>query len=788
MTQPEEEEPMRRVTTGIGMTIVCWLLVVTTAGAGLGAAMDAAAQTPVIPDRASPHSAYTRNMGQWPDYVLYRAATPDATLWLTSTGIYYQFTRRTESPDTNPGSHREETSGRVDQIIVKATFMGSDPNPEVVGEGLSEYTSNYFFGNDPAAWQTDVQNFRAVTIRNVYPGVDIRFSADAQGRAVYKYVADDGADIGQIRIAYEGGEEISAAGDQTPAVRTIWGDEVEIIAVPRDMVDLSAARLLVSSQTEPQAENPGRVTSAGVTVSYSTYLGGSSSDAGWDVAADADGNVYVTGETYSADFPLQDPYQTAPGPGNADMFLAKFSVNGDLLFSTYIGGDDLDKAYRIALDAGGNPHVAGYTTSFNFPTMNPYQLMRGVVEVFVLKLSSEGDDLIFSTYLGGSRTQDCWGIAVDASGCTYLTGMTNSLDFPTQNPLMTHSGPIDQEEAFVSKLSPDGSSLIFSTYLGGSLGDAGEGIAVDDEGCVYVAGGTTSSDFPTKNPYQTRQSYSDIFVTKFSPAGDSLVYSTYLGGSAGDWPVGIAVDAGGNACVVGMTNSDDYPTRYPYQTYQGSWDVCITKLSATGNSLIHSTYLGGSSLEQCRDFAVDSRGNVYVTGHTLSADFPTENAFQEDQPGEDGFVAKLPAGGYRLIYSTYLGGSDTDHSYGIATDVDGNAYVTGRTYSSDFPTLNAYQPDNSVGDADAFLTKFDAFETACCFCESRGNIDDSPDCLITMGDLTVLIDNLFISLAPLACPVAANIDLSSDELITMGDLTVLIDNLFISLTPLPPCL
>jgi hypothetical protein len=383
-----------------------------------------------------------------------------------------------------------------------------------------------------------------------------------------------------------------------------------------------------------------KLSSAGNSLIYSTYLGGSFEDAGIGIAVDNSGCAYVTGYTYSPDFPTVNPYQTFQG--STDVFVTKLSSAGNsLMFSTYLGGSSDDHGIGIAVDNSGCAHVTGETRSGNFPTVNPYQTQQGDWDAFVTKLSSAGNSLIYSTYLGGSSYDPSRGIAIDNSGCAYVTGYTNSANFPTENPYQTDQGDWD---AFVTKLSTAGNSLIYSTYLGGNGNDDGRVITVDASGCAYVTGATSSIDFPTVNPYQTDQDTTDVFVTKLSSAGNSLIYSTYLGGNEWDYGNGIAVDNSGCAYVTGYTNSADFPTENPYQTDQGDWDAFVTKLSSAGNSLIYSTYLGGSSRDYGRGIAVDNFGCAYVTGYTQSTDFPTENPYQTDQGYNDVFVTKLSDG------------------------------------------------------------------------------------------------------------------------------------------------
>jgi hypothetical protein len=373
-----------------------------------------------------------------------------------------------------------------------------------------------------------------------------------------------------------------------------------------------------------------------------------------------------------------------------------------LEYSTYLGGgSSADIGESVAVDGTGSVYVTGETQSGDFPTVNPYQTDQGDSDVFVTKLSPSGSSLVYSTYLGGSSGDYSREVVVDGTGNAYVTGETSSPDFPTLNPYQSHQG---QTDAFVTKLAPSGSSLIYSTYLGGSGPDNGEGLAVDGTGSAYVTGKTYSTDFPTLNPYQTDQGGSDAFVTKLSPSGSSLVYSTYLGGSGDESARDVAADSSGNAYVTGESDSSDFPTVNPYQTDQGGRDLFVTKLSPSGSSLVYSTYLGGSSTEISGEgFALDGAGSVYVTGWTFSTDFPTVNPYQTDQGGVDAFVTKLSPSGSSLVYSTYLGGSSHENGWAIAVDDSGSAYVTGATLSTDFPTLNPFQADQP--DWDVFVTK-----------------------------------------------------------------------------------
>ncbi len=396
----------------------------------------------------------------------------------------------------------------------------------------------------------------------------------------------------------------------------------------------------------------------GNTLIYCTYLGGRGDDRAFGIAIDPAGNAYVTGWTASSAFPTVAPVQSAYA-GGKDAFVAKLNPAGNaLIYSTYLGGASTDSGYAIAADAAGNAYVAGGTYSFNFPTANAYQSTnRGQQNAFVAKFSPSGS-LLYSTYLGGNGSDSAAGIAVDTSGSAYVTGGTTSTNFPTAFPLQAASG--GNQDAFVTKLNPSGNALVYSTYLGGSGGmagsaETGNAIAVDSSGAAYVAGATSSSNFPvTAGALQpTNLGGGDAFVSKLNPAGSALAYSTYLGGGSVDCATGIAVDFTGNAYITGYTASYDFLNLRGMQSGNaGPYDAFLTKLNAAGTGLMWSTYLGGSASDAAYAVAVDSLSNAYVAGLTQSSDFPLRNPFQSLNGGSfGGFVSKVSSGWVAAVFS-----------------------------------------------------------------------------------------------------------------------------------------
>ena len=401
-------------------------------------------------------------------------------------------------------------------------------------------------------------------------------------------------------------------------------------------------------------------------------------------------------------------------------------IDPALFYSTYLGGSGDDIGNSIAVDDAGNAYVTGQIDSTNFPTTPGafHTTSGGGGDAFVTKLNPTGSGLVYSTYLGGIGFDAGLGIAVDTAGNAYVTGGTTSTDFPTTPGAFqpTFGGG---EDAFVTKLNPTGSALLYSTYLRDAFG---ESIAVDAAGNAYVTGVVLSTNFPTTlGAFQTASGGgSDAFVTKLNLTGSALVYSTYLGGSDFDVARGIAIDAAGNAYVSGFTASTNFPTTLgAFQTTYGggALDAFVAKVDPTGSVLVYSTYLGGSDIDGSVGIAVDAAGNAYVTGGTSSTNFPTTpGALQTTFAGA--FVTKLNPAGSGLAYSTYLGGSGSA-GQGVAVDAAGHAYVTGGTDSTFSTTVNAFQPTYGGGPEDAFVAKLNPTGSALSYSTYLGGSGDN---------------------------------------------------------------
>ena len=703
------------VTGQISYLLMALLIILLVPGASSPVQATPVNTTDMIyqPDRAGILQAYASmpilfiaNQGQVDSQVAYYAKAPGQTVYLTSSGMVFDLVRYQETGRADVADRQSE------RLAFRLEFVDANASPLIQGGDKDQAVVNYLIGNDPQKWHTSISTYRDVIYKDVYPGIDLRLYGK-DNSLEYEFVVQPGANISDIAMAYTGVAGLDIDSGEL-MVSTAFGDLAQsrpyiYQQVDGDTIQVDGGFKLLGFDSygfEIGSYDAGYplVIDPSLSLSYSTYLGGIGNDSGKGIAVES-GYAYVTGSTDSTDFPTQNYYQT--GRGTFDAFVSKIDTTrsgaASLIYSTYLGGTGADLGSAIAVESGC-AYVTGQTYSSNFPIWNQYQTDNTTCDVFVTRLNTIGDNITYSTYLGGTGVDNGNGIAVE-SGCAYVTGDTSSTNFPIKNQYQSDN---TSNDAFVTKLDTaqaGASSLIYSTYLGGNGDDKGFGIAVES-GCAYITGQTGSTDFPIKNQYQSDNTSNDAFVTKLDTAqsgASSLIYSTYLGGDGSDISYAIAVESG-CAYVIGQTSSTNFPTLHAYQTGLLSWNAFVTRFNTTGDGLVYSTYLGGGLTDEGRGIAVES-GCAYVTGKTDSADFPISNQYQTDNTSWDAFVTKLDttlSDSASLIYSTYLGGDGDDTGYGIAVE-SGYAYVTGQTSSTDFPTLNQYQADQT--DEDAFITK-----------------------------------------------------------------------------------
>lgn len=660
--------------------------------------------------------AFEPNRGQVAGDLLYTARGASYGVGLSTSGVTLRLSdgrRSTPSP-------------------LSIRFVGSPGPTHVRPEDQLPGVSNYFVGNDPARWQAGVPQFASVRYSEVYPDIDAVFYGNER-QLEYDFVVRPGASPSAIALELEGADDlrVDQGGNLVIDVDGLSFVQRRPLAY-QTLTDGSRADVEVDYRVRSDhtvdfilaAYDPANTLVIDPVLVYSTYLGGSgnefqntSASFAYPAALDPAGNLLVAGSTSSTDFP-----QAGTGPAGANVFIAKFNSTGStLLFATYLGGSGIEDRVSVALDSAGAIYVGGNTDSADLPD-TPGALdgsLSGSTDGFVAKLTSTGSAITYLTYLGGTSDDALEAIAVNSAGHVFVTGASNSADFPTVTPYQGTKGA--GFDAFVTKLNAAGTGAVFSTFLGGGGVDSGYSIAVDASDAVYVSGQTSSANFPTHAPLQgSLAGANDLFVTKFPSSGGTPIFSTYLGGTgAGSENAKLAIDAAGNTYLAGFTDSADFPggVNTPAQaTISADLDAFVAKLNPSGAALIYRTFLGGSGQDLALGIDIDQYGNAYVTGFTTSANFPTAGEAWDTVLGgsQDAFVTKVSPTGSAFKYSSYLGGSGgvvsgSDAGVGVTVDTSGNAYVVGWASSTNFPTAS---PSGSAvfdatlgGSWDAFATK-----------------------------------------------------------------------------------
>lgn len=560
----------------------------------------------------------------------------------------------------------------VKSTVLKMQIVGADANAQVSGVDQLAVQSNYFIGNDQKHWRTNVASYSKVKYQNIYAGIDMVYYGN-QRELEYDFIVRPGSDLNKIKLHFDGAKSLQLADN---------GD----LIIKIDNGYLRKQKPLIYQEIDGHRE-----------LVTGNYIINKDKEIGF----------------HAADYDITRP----------------LIIDPVLSYSTYLGGNNDDFSRAIALDAQGNTYIVGNTNSINFPGNNdpsanandPIDPRRNP-HLFITKMNAEGNALVYATYIDGGNEESGYSVAVDAQGNAYVVGVTTSEKFPVVNAIQPKLG--GESDGFILKVNAEGSSLLYSTYLGGKSFDAALALALDNQGNAYVGSIGISSDFPISHIIDNRPSnniFSNAFVTKFDSDGKKMDYSTRLSCDGNIYLQAIAVDAQGSAYLTGFTDGFKFPTANALQPNNATqetfvaYDTFISKLNTQGDGLIYSTYLGGDRDDYGEGIAVDASGDVYITGYTFSRNFPTVNALQSalhpkvgDAVGYDAFITKLNSAGSALIYSTYLGGSGDELASALAVDAGGNAYSTGFTSSKDFPiTKGAIESTNDEGTS-AYVIKLNS--------------------------------------------------------------------------------
>jgi RHS repeat-associated protein len=674
------------------------------------------------------------NLGQTNASVQYLSHGPGFGAYLIGDGsATFDLTR--PGQNTAPGA-------TITHDVLRLSLAGdAAASPRLLAQNQQAGYSNYFLGSDSTQWLSNVPQYGSIVEQSVYPGINLVWTSAPGSRALeYDFIVAPGANPSAIDLHIDGATSLSLDGQGNLDIGTGGGTLVQAAPVFTQpgsdglKTTVSGSAVLLANGDvgfQVGSYNSSLPLTIDPVLEYSSYLGGSGDDKAYAIAADGSGDAYIAGTTTSNNFPTSTgSYQTSFSGSGINGFLTKVNAAGNAyVYSTYFGQGVSPTG--VAVDAAGNAYLTGNTNSSTFPvTSGALQTAYPGSSIgndgFVSKFNATGDALLYSTYLGISGTAPN-AIAVDASGDAYLTGSTTQssggFTFPTTSGAFetAYGG---SSEAFVSQLNASGTALVYSSYLGGSGGGAGNGIAVDASGEAFVTGqahpgsGMGATPFPTTSAaFQTAfagGNTAEPFVSKFNAAGSALLYSTLLdgtGSSSSDQANAIAVDSAGNAYVTGVTQSFLFPTSSgAAQTGAGGGNPAafVSKVNTSGSGLAYSTYLGGSGNQTSYGIAVDPSGYAVVVGSTNSTNFPTTTAALQTSygGGGDAFVTRVATDGKSWTYSSYLGGSGVDIARGVAADALGNAYLAGYTNSSNFPTKNAFQGSLSGASTyDAFVAK-----------------------------------------------------------------------------------
>lgn len=651
------------------------------------------------------------------------------SVYLTEKGAVFSLKYAAE--EQNPAQEvehskmKQATPTKSEQVRME--FVGANERPQISGSDAAITKTNYYTNRKRLE---NISNYRKVNYSGLYNGIDALFYGNPDNQLEYDFIVAPNADASQIGLKFDGAESMSIDESGNLVIKTENTELVQQEPFAYQEIDGERKEVAVNYQIKDQSPKTDDQKTVGFFVgdydrsrplvidpalSYLTYIGGTAFDDVFEVAADAQGNAYISGDTESLNF----HGQTRQSNDGTAAYVAKINADGtDFVYITILEGNSDDRGSGITIDANNNVFVVGQGTR-DFPvTPNAFDTFLGLNEAdgFAAKLDGDGT-LVYATYIGGSAGDDlAFDVAVDAAGKAYVTGRTDSgTSFPQKNRYQGCGFAIstNSPDAYLTVLNAAGSDITYSTCFGGSFvgQEAGFSIALDAANNAYITGLTTAGNFPTKNAFQPdKSSGTDAFVVKFNPSASgeaSLVYSTFLGGSGTDEGNAVAVDAVGQAHVVGLTGSTNFPLKNAFRSTNQINEAFVTVLNTSGNALVNSSFLGGADQDEANNITLGRGGQIYVTGQTLSNDFPMALPFQAARRGlRDAFVTKL-AFGRGVISSSFLGGNGNDFGDGIA--VRGNSiFVVGRTESNNLLTTNGVIKSTSTANStnpDGFVAK-----------------------------------------------------------------------------------
>ncbi|MCP4218038.1 MAG: hypothetical protein GY765_25570, partial [bacterium] len=657
------------------------------------------------------------------DKARFYARTSGYTLWMTEEGLVFDSSRKKETPEGKqkieempnaplPARQMESAPVEYERDVSRLVFRNANRHPEIIAVDMTEHKMNYFVGNDKSKWKKNISSSKAVLYKELYPNIDLKVYG-VENQIEYDWIVKPGGNVEDISFEYKEvkGTRIDEGGNLV--VTTRFGDLTH--KKPYSYQEIEGTKKEVTVKFNRTENNRYAFIAAEydrnyelvidpLVLVYSTYFHPVSSIA--DIKVDNNSYIYISGTTSADDFPSTNNFINSPATYLA--FVTKYSPDGQtLIFSTVFGGSNIDSIFDTTFDSNNCIYLTGHTGSTNFPTtLYAYQTSSsGLGDIFVTKLSPSGNELLYSTFVGGARHDVGLGIAVNNNGYAYITGHTLSSNFPTTpNALVgSYQNTGNASIAFLTKLSPNGRSLSYSTYF---YARDGNDIVVDDNGFAYITG-TAGGGLPVVNAYQS--SYGggryDAYLTKFSPDCASLIFSTYIGGSEIDQSLEVSVDNSGCPYITGNTNSTDFPLYRDFQGWRGSHDCFIVKFSSDGSEIVYSTLIGGLQSEGGWELDIDSFGNAYVIGSTSSQDLLLKNPYQDTYNGNgDIFVAKVSFNGNSSIleFSTYFGGSAFEGTPNIDINSNGSIYISSNSNSQEIPLQNPIYTDPGC-----FISKFD---------------------------------------------------------------------------------